>query len=402
MCRAGRRNQGSRGFQLFGPFGVPVVTCLVWLHLGHGDNDGSRHRGGGPARGRRPGGHLPLLRRDVRAGPDRRAAAAAGSGSTPRTPSARPEGPAIWVAREGERPSWASTPPCRCGCGGAVARCGRPGEWTCSCGRRRAARAWARGSFTAWSDHVEVALGLGLTPSSYGLFKKLRYHDVGPVPFFQKVMDARAVASRRLGPVLGAIARRRGSRSAGRSGTRNGRARVGRRGRAHRPRSGPSSTRCGSARAASYAMCVRRDAAYLEWKYAALPPPRVHAARGAAARGARGLRGQPARGLPRAAPGLDRGPLRRRVATTTRRTRCWAAVLDSFRAAGVARAQAFAHERGRCSDDLRRRGFRRGRVAHAVLRAHARRPRRRCTTAGAGTSSSATATWTDERDAAPS
>ena len=41
---------------------------------------------------------------------------------------------------------------------------------------------------------MEVALGLGLTPSSYGLFKKLRYHDVGPVPFFQKVLDARAVA----------------------------------------------------------------------------------------------------------------------------------------------------------------------------------------------------------------
>jgi hypothetical protein len=52
--------------------------------------------------------------------------------------------------------------------------------------------------FTAWSDHVEVALGLGLTPSSYGLFRKLRYHDVGPVPFFQKVLDARAVARRRL------------------------------------------------------------------------------------------------------------------------------------------------------------------------------------------------------------
>ena len=59
-------------------------------------------------------------------------------------------------------------------------------------------RAEARGRglgarlFTAWSDHVEVALGLGLTPSSYGLFKKLRYHDVGPVPFFQKVLDPRS------------------------------------------------------------------------------------------------------------------------------------------------------------------------------------------------------------------
>src|SRR4029453_1814429 len=60
--------------------------------------------------------------------------------------------------------------------------------------------------FAAWSDRVEVALGLGLTPSSYGLFKKLRYHDVGPVPFFQKVLDARAVARRRLGRVAGEAA----------------------------------------------------------------------------------------------------------------------------------------------------------------------------------------------------
>src|SRR5262245_41538959 len=51
-----------------------------------------------------------------------------------------------------------------------------------------------------------MALGLELTPSSYGLFKKLRYQDVGPVPFFRKVLDARAVARQRLGPALGAVA----------------------------------------------------------------------------------------------------------------------------------------------------------------------------------------------------
>ena len=60
--------------------------------------------------------------------------------------------------------------------------------------------------FTAWSDNVEVALGLGLTPSSYGLFKKLRYDDVGPVPFFQKRARRRA---RVAAPAAGAAAGRR-------------------------------------------------------------------------------------------------------------------------------------------------------------------------------------------------
>ena len=36
-----------------------------------------------------------------------------------------------------------------------------------------------RALFTAWSDHVDVALGLGLTPSSYGLFKKLALRGRG-------------------------------------------------------------------------------------------------------------------------------------------------------------------------------------------------------------------------------
>src|SRR6185436_17915564 len=58
----------------------------------------------------------------------------------------------------------------------------------------------------AWSDHEEAALALGLTPSSYPLFKKVGFRDVGPVPFYQKVVDTRAVARRRLGGLLGTLA----------------------------------------------------------------------------------------------------------------------------------------------------------------------------------------------------
>ncbi len=57
----------------------------------------------------------------------------------------------------------------------------------------------------AWADHVDVALALGLTPSSYPLFRKI-FTDVGPVPAYLKVLDAGAVARRRWGRVAGSAA----------------------------------------------------------------------------------------------------------------------------------------------------------------------------------------------------
>ena len=107
---------------------------------------------------------------------------------------------------------------------------------------------------------MEVALGLGLTPSSYGLFKKLRYDDVGPVPFFRKVLDPRAVARRRLGRGWARVGRAR------RSGPR------WRLARPERPRPARDVAVAAARRRSraeydalwerargSYAMCVRRD-----------------------------------------------------------------------------------------------------------------------------------------------
>jgi GNAT superfamily N-acetyltransferase len=56
----------------------------------------------------------------------------------------------------------------------------------------------------AWADHVDVALALGLTPSSYPLFRKI-FTDVGPVPAYVKPLDATAIARRRWGRVPGAV-----------------------------------------------------------------------------------------------------------------------------------------------------------------------------------------------------
>ncbi len=58
--------------------------------------------------------------------------------------------------------------------------------------------------FNYWDQHIEAPLGLGLSVSSYALFKKLQWHDVGPVPCFTKPLDVRALLRRRFG-VLPAV-----------------------------------------------------------------------------------------------------------------------------------------------------------------------------------------------------
>lgn len=269
-------------------------------------------------------------------------------------PQREADGPSIWVAREGSAllGQYASMP-VALRWGGREVR----SSWGMDVFLRPEARGKGVGArlFTAWSDHVEVALGLGLTPSSYGLFKKLRYHDVGPVPFFQKVTDARAVARRRLGTVAGTLA-----------------APVLAAGWALRHPDRPRGTDVAVERVASfgpefdglweraggsYAMSVRRDAAYLNWKYVACPHRAydLWAARaGGVLRGLAVSRHEDYRGL-RLGWIVD---LFAHADDADARDALLTAVLDSFRAAGVARAQAFALSAG-LGDALHRRGFRR-------------------------------------------
>ena len=105
-------------------------------------------------------------------------------------------------------------------------------------------------------------------------------------------------------------------------------------------------------------MCVRRDAAYLDWKYARCPTHRydiVEATRGGVLAGFAVSRHEEQRGLRLGwivdlfAHGEDHAV----------RDTLVGHVLGAFRAAGVARAQAFAMD-GRVGADLARRGFRRG------------------------------------------
>ena len=47
--------------------------------------------------------------------------------------------------------------------------------------------------FRTWDRHVGASLGMGLSDSSYQLFRKLRWPDVGPVPCFVKPLTRRAL-----------------------------------------------------------------------------------------------------------------------------------------------------------------------------------------------------------------
>ena len=272
----------------------------------------------------------------------------------PATPAGGPE---IWVAREdGQLLGQYASMPVRLWWGS--------GEVRSSWGMDVFVSAQARGRglgarlFTAWSDHVDVALGLGLTPSSYGLFKKLRYHDVGPVPFFQKVLDARAVAGRHLGPALGTVAapllRAVLALRHPESARRAGEVLI-------TPSSGFTDEYDALWERArgSYAMCVRRDREYLDWKYARCPHRRydvVEARRGGRLDGFAVSRHEDHHGL-RLGWVID---VFADAEDHAAKDALLGAVLEEFREARVARAQAFSMN-GALAADLVRRGFARGR-----------------------------------------
>jgi GNAT superfamily N-acetyltransferase len=270
-------------------------------------------------------------------------------------PATGPEGPEIWVARDGGLPlgQYASMPVVLWW-GGREVR----SSWGMDVFVRAEGRGRGLGAklFTTWADHVEVALGLGLTPSSYGLFKKLGYHDVGPVPFYRCFLDPFAVARRRLGPVLGSVAGAAlaaglylSSRSPRLPGDVSVRRIEG---------FGPEYDALWLRTRASYRMCVRRDAAYLSWKYRDCPHRRYdlwEARRGGELIGFAASRHEDYRGL-RLGWLLD---VFADASDREAKVALISAVLDDFRAAGVARAQAFSMNVA-LAEDLRRCGFWRG------------------------------------------
>jgi GNAT superfamily N-acetyltransferase len=272
-------------------------------------------------------------------------------------PKTSPDGPAIWVALEDGvvLGQYASMPVGLQWGGGEV-----DSSWGMDVFLRPEARGKGIGAllFNAWSDSVTVALGLGLTESSYGLFKKLRYEDVGPVPFFQKILDAQAVAARKAGAIGGALGP---LASAALDLARPERPHpdAGRVTVAPIDAFSAEFDELWERARASYAMCVRRDRAYLTWKYRQ-PPHRRYALHAARREGA--LVGY-AVSRHEDYNGIRLGWLVDVFADAedhAAKDALIGSILDAFRAAGVARVQAFSLNRA-LAEDLKRRGFFEGR-----------------------------------------
>jgi hypothetical protein len=128
--------------------------------------------------------------------------------------------------------------------------------------------------FRTWDRNVGAALGLGLTESSIGLFKKLRWPDLGSVPSLAKPLSRRALRrstwSRTLNRLISAltlpwvllVARPKPVTEEIRS----------------IKQFDERFTELWTRVSGKFAMAVRRDAAYLNWKYVQPPHVRYHIA----------------------------------------------------------------------------------------------------------------------------
>ena len=119
--------------------------------------------------------------------------------------------------------------------------------------------------FRTWDRHTGASLGMGLSTGSHQLFRKLQWPDVGPVPCLVKPLSARAFARTRSPFVNGLL-------------TMAARPLVAvLRSRGATPDVKPVRefdtrfTDLWERVASTFALAVRRDAAYLNWKYLALP-----------------------------------------------------------------------------------------------------------------------------------
>ena len=262
-----------------------------------------------------------------------------------------PEGPAVWVAWDGPHPlGQMGTMPVALWWGGREVTA----SWGMDYFVKREAEGRGLGPLLArtWGGAVDVALAMGLTPPAHAVYGRLGFRDLGRIPLLQAVLDPLAVARRRLGRLLGSVA-----------GPllglvlRKGRARQAAPGIDLRTVSqvGPEYDALWRKARASYAMCVRRDAAYVRWKYLQSPHRRydlLEARRGDELAGFAVSREEECRGL-RLGWIVD---VFAEASDTEAKDALIGALVQRFRGSGVARAQAFSLNSA-LEADLRRHGF---------------------------------------------
>jgi GNAT superfamily N-acetyltransferase len=181
----------------------------------------------------------------------------------PNNPGGEPE---IWVAREGPALiGHYATMPVKLSINGTDIQ----GSWGTDVmvAPERQRQGLGEVLLRTWDRHVGASLGLGPSDASHQLFRKLRWPDVGPVPCFVKPLTRRAlrVPNWPLGlnrlisaitlPFVKVVARNRPLRAEVRL--------------LHR--FDDSFTELWESVAARFELAVRRDASYLNWKYATAP-----------------------------------------------------------------------------------------------------------------------------------
>jgi predicted N-acetyltransferase YhbS len=181
----------------------------------------------------------------------------------PNNPRHEPE---IWIAREGPAiVGQYATMPVRVSLGGREVQ----GSWGMDVmvAPERQRQGLGEVLFRTWDRNVGASLGLGLSDSSYRLFQKLRWPDVGPVPCLVKPLTRRALrrpnwpvpinrlVSALTLPIVLIVARTRPLRAEVRL--------------IHR--FDDSFTELWEQVAPKFTFAIRRDAAYLNWKYVSAP-----------------------------------------------------------------------------------------------------------------------------------
>jgi GNAT superfamily N-acetyltransferase len=181
----------------------------------------------------------------------------------PNNPGGEPE---IWIAREGPAIiGQYATMPVRLDVKGREVA----GSWGMDVmvAPERQRRGLGEVLFRTWDRNVGASLGLGLSDASYRLFQKLGWPDVGPVPCLVKPLTRRAfrhprwpvainrVISAVTWPLVAIVARARPLRAEVRMVQRFD----------------ETFTRLWEQLANKFDLAVRRDAAYLNWKFVGAP-----------------------------------------------------------------------------------------------------------------------------------
>jgi GNAT superfamily N-acetyltransferase len=181
----------------------------------------------------------------------------------PNNPGHEPE---IWIAREGPAiVGQYATMPVRLSVKGREIQ----GSWGMDVmvAPERQRQGLGEVLFRTWDRNVGASLGLGLSDSSYRLFQKLNWPDVGPVPCLVKPLTRRALrrpnwpvplnrlVSALTWPIVMIVARTRPVRAEVRL----------------IQRFDETFTTLWEELAPKFDLAVRRDAAYLNWKYVSAP-----------------------------------------------------------------------------------------------------------------------------------